>query len=105
MVDPDLARLVVSVLSPLLFGVGVAGVFARRSSLAMWAGIQVMIFASVLALLGFDLRSAAAAQGSAVGQGFGVTLVLLLAAQAVVATALLIARSRAAGRKEGSLPW
>lgn len=102
MVDPELARLVASLLSPLLFGVGVAGVFARRSSLAILAGIQLMILASVLVLVGFDMREAA---GTATGQGFGVTLILLLAAQAVIASALLVARVRAAGRKEGSLPW
>ena len=102
MVEPELARLVASVLSPLLFGVGVAGAFMRRSSLGMLAGIQLMVLASALLLVGFD---GAHGEGSAGGQGFGITLVLLLAAQAVIATALLIARVRAAGRKEGSLPW
>jgi len=100
MIDPDLARLVVTVLSPVLFGVGVAGVFARRSSLAMLAAIQVMVLAAVLTFVGFDLDSSTSG-----GQGFGVTLVLLLAGQAVIATALLVARVRIAARKESSLPW
>ncbi|MDP6978778.1 MAG: hypothetical protein QF570_09285 [Myxococcota bacterium] len=106
MIDPGFALGVISWLSPLLFGVGVAGVFARRSSLAMMTSLQLMVSAGVLALVGFDLRHALAAAGAgATGQGFGVSAVILLAAQTVVTASLLIARARTAARKGGPVPW
>ncbi len=106
MIDPGFALAVVSWLSPLLFGVGVAGVFARRSSLAMMTSVQFMVFAAVLALVGFDLRHALSgtAEG-ATGQGLGVSVMIFLAAQTVVTASLLLARARTAARKGGTVPW
>ncbi len=109
MIDVEVGWMIVSSLSPLLFAVGAAGVFVRRSSLAMMAGILFMIFAAVLGLVGFDLRSALQGDAEAsAGQALGVALVIVVAAQVIVAVVLLVARVRIAARKadaSGVTPW
>jgi len=83
-------------LSALLFGLGVVGVFTRRSLLTMLSSFQLIAGASVLALVTFDARV-----GGNSGQGFGVLILTLVAAQGIVALGLLVARQRIARRERG----
>lgn len=87
-------------LSAVLFGLGIVGVFARRSSLAMLMSFQLMAAASVLALAGFDAqRLARAHEAPASGQALGVLILTLCAAQGMIALGLLIARRRLERRR------
>lgn len=106
MVDPGFASGLVAWVSPLLFGLGLAAVFARRSSLAMLIGLQWMFAAAALAFVGFDLRGVAAAPDAAPGgSAIVVTTALFAAAQSVFAIALFVARARIASRKGNPISW
>jgi NADH-quinone oxidoreductase subunit K len=95
MLDPNAAI----ALSAALFGLGILGVFVRRNPIAVLLSLQLMLAASVLALVSFDLTFA----GSSAGQGFGVLILSVATAQVSVGLGLLIAARRKSGeRAEGN---
>ncbi len=95
-------------LSAVLFALGIIGVFVRRSLLTMATSLQVMAAASVLALVGFDGQHLSVAPSHAApGQGLGVLILAVAAAQGMVALGLVSARQRIArrARRRGASPW
>ncbi|MCP5044246.1 MAG: NADH-quinone oxidoreductase subunit K [bacterium] len=95
-------------LSAVLLALGIIGVFVRRSLLTMAMSLQLMAAAAVLALVGFDAQHLSVAPSHAApGQGLGVLILTVAAAQGMVALGLVIARQRIArrGRGRGVSPW
>jgi NADH:ubiquinone oxidoreductase subunit K len=108
-------------LSAALFGLGILGVFVRRNAITVLLSLQLMLAASVLALVSFDHTNhytISAADNSNIppkgdpalahgerpseqsaGQGFGVLILSVCTAQVTVALGLLLA-----ARRERSLP-
>lgn len=114
MIDPNASI----ALSAALFGLGILGVFVRRSPISLLLSLQLMLAASVLALVSFDLttsvspgraeiaqmlveqhvgRSAGKSAGNTAGQGFGVLILSVATAQVTIGLGLMIA-----GRREPS---
>ena len=92
------------VVSAILFGIGVAGVVARRNLLVMFMGIELMLNGAGLAFVAFAYRHAAQAMPDAnaalatAGLGHGTAFLgaAVAAAEAAVGLAaiLLVYRSR-----------
>ena len=111
MIDLDLTI----ALSATLFGLGILGVFARRSVVAVLLSLDLMLCSAALALVAFDYTVAytiAAADRSAVdagGQGFAVLILTVATAQTIVGLGLLVARRHnrdSASREDaGPSPW
>ena len=114
MIDPNASI----ALSAALFGLGILGVFVRRSPISLLLSLQLMLAASVLALVSFDLttsvppgraeiaqmlveqqvgRSTGKSAGNTAGQGFGVLILSVATAQVTIGLGLMIA-----GRREPS---
>jgi len=122
MIDPNASI----ALSAALFGLGILGVFVRRSPISLLLSLQLMLAASVLALVTFDLttsvspdrteiaqmlveqhvgRSTGKSAGNTAGQGFGVLILSVATAQVTIGLGLMIAgrrepRERAAGSSQ-----
>ena len=81
-------------LSCLLFGLGLAGVLIRRDVVAVLASIEVMLGGALLLFVGL----AASVQRARPANAHGIALMVLvvIAAEAAVGLALLVAVSRAA---------
>ncbi len=92
MIDPHSTTL----LSAVLFCLGILGVFVRRNVISVLLSLELMLSAAVLALVSFDSTSAAI--GSTVdptaGQGLAVLVLTLVTAQTIVGLGLLIAARR-----------
>ena len=114
MIDPNASI----ALSAALFGLGILGVFVRRSTISVLLSLQLMLAASVLALVSFDLttsvppgraeiaqmlveqqvgRSTGKSTGNTAGQAFGVLILSVATAQVTIGLGLMIA-----GRREPS---
>lgn len=118
MIDPNASI----ALSAALFGLGILGVFVRRSPISLLLSLQLMLAASVLALVSFDLttsvspgraeiaqmlveqhvgrstgKSTGKSAGNTAGQGFGVLILSVATAQVTIGLGLMIA-----GRREPS---
>ncbi len=114
MIDPNASI----ALSAALFGLGILGVFVRRSPISLLLSLQLMLAASVLALVSFDLTtsvppgraeiaqmlveqhvglSTGKSTGNTAGQGFGVLILSVATAQVTIGLGLMIA-----GRREPS---
>lgn len=114
MIDPNASI----ALSAALFGLGILGVFVRRSPISLLLSLQLMLAASVLALVSFDLttsvppgraeiaqmlveqqvgRSTGKSTGNTAGQAFGVLILSVATAQVTIGLGLMIA-----GRREPS---
>jgi NADH-quinone oxidoreductase subunit K len=76
----------------LLFGLGLSGVLTRRDVVAVLASIEVMLGAGLLLLVGLGgtLRSAHPANI----QGIALMVLVVIAAEAAVGLALLVAVAR-----------
>lgn len=103
MIDPHASI----ALSVALFGLGVLGVFTHRQAISMLLSLQIMLAASVLALVSFDrtvsnLHNVAghSADGAAqsAGQGFGLLILTIAIAQVAVGLGLLL--SARGGREQ-----
>lgn len=88
MIDPNASI----ALSAALFGLGILGVFVRRSTISVLLSLQLMLAASVLAQVSFD--HTVSSVGQAAGQGFGVLVLSVATAQVTVGLGLLIAARR-----------
>ena len=75
-----------------LFGVGLCGVLVRRDIVAVLASIEVMLGGALLLLvgLGATLTTAQPARG----QGIALIVLVVIAAEAAVGLALLVAVAR-----------
>ena len=75
-----------------LFGVGLCGVLVRRDIVAVLASIEVMLGGALLLLvgLGATLTTAQPARG----QGIALMVLVVIAAEAAVGLALLVAVAR-----------
>ena len=104
MIDPNAPLL----LSVALFSLGIVGVFARRSVLLAFLGVELMLCASVLALASFDLAhtQASAAEEIVAGRGFAVMILSVAIAQTFVGLGLLVAARRNQSSAHGdAYPW
>ena len=106
MIDPNASI----ALSAALFGLGILGVFVRRSPISLLLSLQLMLAASVLALVSFDLTTSVSPGRVEIaqmlveqhvrnnaGQGFGVLILSVATAQVTIGLGLMIA-----GRREPS---
>jgi NADH-quinone oxidoreductase subunit K len=75
--------------SAVLFGIGLYGVFIRRSPLIVLLSVEVMLNAANLALIGFS-RSF----GEASGQVFALVVMAIAASEVVVGLGLVVAMAR-----------
>ena len=84
-------------LSCLLFGIGLFGVLSRKDAVAVLASIEVMLGGPLLLLVGLGsiARSGAAAVAGATHvEGIALLLLVVVAAEAAVGLALLVAVAR-----------
>jgi len=78
--------------SCLLFGIGLLGVLVRRDIVAILASIEVMLGAGLVLLVGLGASISA---GSALSvQGIALMVLVVVAAEAAVGLALLVAVAR-----------
>jgi NADH:ubiquinone oxidoreductase subunit K len=96
-----------AVVATILFGIGVYGALARRHAVAVIIAIEIMLNAAVLNFVSF---SRLAAPGAAVsGHVFGIFIITVAAAEAIVGLALVLALHRALKTaqldKYGILKW
>lgn len=81
------------VVSAVLFGLGVAGVLARRNVLQMFMGVELMLNGAGLAFVAFAYRHAPAPGGLAtasLGHGIAFLGAAVAAAEAAVGLALIL---------------
>ncbi|MFT5441502.1 MAG: NADH-quinone oxidoreductase subunit K [Myxococcota bacterium] len=103
MVDP-IAPLV---LSAVLFGLGVIGVFAHRGAISVLLSIEFVLCAAVVALVSFDRLHSSALPGATAtgGEGLSVLVLSVATAQAIVGLGLLIAARRGTMVSVASSPY
>jgi NADH-quinone oxidoreductase subunit K len=77
------------VLSVVLFATGAFGVLIRRSPLIILLALELMVNAGNLALIAFARQ-----HGDGSGHIFGLTVMVVAAAEAVVGLGLIVAMSR-----------
>ena len=77
------------VLSSLLFATGAVGILIRRSPMVILLCLELMLNAGNLALIAFARQL-----GNADGQIFALTVMVVAAAEAVLALGLIVAVSR-----------
>jgi NADH-quinone oxidoreductase subunit K len=75
-----------------LFGLGLAGVLIRRDIVAVLASVEVMLGGAMLLLVG--LASTAPTSHPASAQGIALMVLVVIAAEAAVGLALLVALAR-----------
>ena len=75
-----------------LFGVGLCGVLVRRDIVAVLASIEVMLGGALLLLVG--LGSTMTTAQPARGQGIALMVLVVVAAEAAIGLALLVAVAR-----------
>lgn len=83
------------VLSALLFSIGLYGALARRNTVGILMGIEIMLNSANIVLVAISHYSSGA--GTIAGQLFAVFIITVAAAEAAVALALLIALLRVRG--------
>ena len=75
--------------SAVLFGIGLFGVFTRRSPIILLLSVEIMLNASNLALI-----SAARYSGQQAGQVFALVVMAVAASEVVVGLGLVVAMAR-----------
>jgi NADH:ubiquinone oxidoreductase subunit K len=84
-------------LSCLIFGVGLFGVLARKDTVAILASVEVMLGGPLLLLVGLGASARTGSTASAAAlriEGIALLVIVLVAAEAAVGFALLVAVAR-----------
>ncbi|GCE47285.1 NADH-quinone oxidoreductase subunit K [Thermosporothrix hazakensis] len=80
------------VLGAILFCIGLYGTIAKRNAIAVLMGIEIMLNAVNVTLVGFSLfNQVPAYRGLLTGQIFAIFIITVAAAEAAVALAMVIA--------------
>ena len=80
------------VLGAVLFAIGLFGAIAKRNAIAVLMGIEIMLNAVNITMVGFSFfNTVKAYQGLLTGQIFAIFIITVAAAEAAVALAMIIA--------------